>query len=108
MIAQVSRERAWSQVIAQAWADEDFKARLLMDPRGVLTEYGIDVPDGVELRLLEDTDTVRHLILPPPPSEELTDEDLSGSAVADSYSGFSGGCGRCGCGCGGCGRCRCD
>lgn len=112
MIAEetvVARERLWGQLIARVWADEDFKQRLLLDPHGVLAEAGIDVPDGVDIKVVEDTPTVRHLVLPPAPADDLIEEDLSGDnpMVADSFSGFSGGCGRCGCG--GCGGCRgCD
>jgi hypothetical protein len=106
MIAQetsVSQARLWSQIVAQVWADEDFKQRFLDNPRGVLAEYGIETPEGVDLRVVEDTPEVRHFVLPPPPAEELTDEPLAGDIVAWCYSG---GCGRCGCGCGRCG-CRC-
>ncbi|HEX4608161.1 MAG TPA: NHLP leader peptide family RiPP precursor [Urbifossiella sp.] len=103
MTQLLSQERAWGQIVAQAWADEDFKARLLADPRGVLAEYGIDTPEGVDLEVVEDTDTVRHFILPPSPAGDLADEELGGGAVAYCYSGFSGYCGRCGCGC----SCRC-
>jgi hypothetical protein len=97
MTQTLSQNQAWSQIVATAWADEAFKARLLADPRAVLAEYGIEVPDEVELVVSEDTDTVRHLTLPASPAGDLADEELVGSAGADSYSGFSGYCGRCGC-----------
>jgi hypothetical protein len=100
--APVSQDRIWSQVVARAWSDEDFKQRLIQDPRGVLAEHGADLPDGIDLEVVEDTSTTRHLVLPPPPSDELTDEELVGNSAA--YC-FSGDCGRCGCGCW---RCRCD
>jgi len=93
MIAQeapASTERLWGRIIARAWSDEDFKQRLMDDPCTVLSENGIDVP----------ADDARRFVLPPPP-DELTDEPLTGDAVAYCYSGY---CGRCGCGCA---RCRC-
>jgi hypothetical protein len=101
---QVSQERLWNQLIAQVWSDEDFKQRLLIDPRGVLAEFGIELAEGTEIKVVEDTETVRHLVLPPAPIDELTDEELIGDTVAYCYSGW---CGRCGCGCGRCG-CYCD
>src|SRR5579864_2776164 len=112
MIAQqpsLSQERLWSQIVARVWSDEDFKERFMLDPRGVLVEHGLDVPEGVDIKVLEDTAKLRHIVLPPIPSDELTDEELVGSSpgVADSYSGWCGACGRCGCGCRRCG-CRCD
>ncbi len=107
MIQQMSQERLWGQVVARAWDDEDFRQRLLADPRAVLAEYGMDVPEGMEIKVVEDTPEVCHLVLPASPAGELADEELVGTAVMDSYSGFSGWCGNCGCGCRRC-RCRCD
>ena len=100
MIAQqASPSQRWGQVVARAWADEDFKSRLLADPAGVLREHGIEVPPGVQVEVVEDTEEVRHFLLPPSPSGELSDEELSPVGAADSYSGGCGGCGGCGCRC---------
>jgi hypothetical protein len=99
MIAQVSQERMWGQIVARAWSDEDFKQRLLSDPQVVLAEYGMEAPAGIEFQVVEDTPTVQHLVLPASPEGDLTDEELVGASVADSYCRACGGCGRCGCGC---------
>lgn len=104
---QMSDERLWGQIVARAWSDEDFKRRLLSEPRVVLAEHGLEVPEGTEVRVVEDTAAVRHLTLPPSPEGELADEELVGTAVMDSYCGFCGHCGHCGCGCRRCG-CSCD
>src|SRR5262245_11355114 len=69
-------QQQWSQIVAQAWADEAFKRRLLADPAAVLQEHGIAVLPGVRARVVEDTDRVIHLTLPAKPSEELTDQQL--------------------------------
>ena len=69
--------KQYGQVIAKAWADDEFKARLLADPASVLKAEGIAVPDGVELRAVENTDSVMYLTLPPKPSEDLSDEQLN-------------------------------
>ncbi|HEV3006523.1 MAG TPA: NHLP leader peptide family RiPP precursor [Pirellulales bacterium] len=74
------------------------KQRLIAEPAAVLEEHGIEVPLGVELRVVEDTDDICHLVLPASPSGDLIDEDLTSSIGFDSYSGVCGGCGRCGCG----------
>jgi hypothetical protein len=107
MIQKMTEDRLWSQVVARAWSDEAFKQRLTADPAAMLAEYGIDLPEGVVVRVVEDTATVRHFVLPPCPAEELTDEELIGVAVADSDSRVCGDSGNCGCGCRRC-RCRCD
>ena len=63
-------EYQWGQLVARAWADPAFKARLIADPAGVLKEHGITPPPGVEISLLENTEKVMHLTLPPgPPSD---------------------------------------
>jgi len=71
-------ERAkYGKVVAKAWSDGAFKAKLLSDPRAALAEAGVDVPAGVTVKVVEDTETTWHLVLPPPPPEgELTDEAL--------------------------------
>ena len=101
---QVNSQKQWGLLLAQVWSDEDLKRRLIQDPAAVLREYGIEYPENVELRVLEDTPEVRHLVLPMSPSDELCDEELTGSIGYDSFSG----CRRCGCGGCGCGRCGCD
>lgn len=66
--------------MAKAWSDEAFKERLLKEPARVLAENGIEVPPGVEVRVVENTADVTYLTLPPKPADELSDEQLSGVA----------------------------
>jgi hypothetical protein len=86
-------QEAWArrmgQVVAGAWADPAYKARLIADPKAVLAEQGIDVPDDIELRVVENTDDVVYLTLPPEPSEDLSDEMLE-AAAGGSCLGSSG------------------
>jgi hypothetical protein len=71
------QKQQYSQIVAKCWADAEFKAKLMSDPIATLAAEGISVPDGIELRVLENTATVINLVLPPPPAEgELSDEDL--------------------------------
>ena len=78
--------KQYGQVVAKAWADEEFKQRLLADPAAVLQAEGITVPPGVELRAVENTDKVMYLMLPPKPSAELSDEQLDQVAGGDTAS----------------------
>lgn len=86
-------QQAWArgmgQVVAKAWADAAYKERLKADPAAVLAEQGLDVPDDVEVRVVENTDNVVYLTLPPPPSEELSDDALE--AVAGGSTAGSAG-----------------
>lgn len=53
------------EIISKAWADEAFKQRLLADTATVLAEEGIDIPAGVTVKAVENTDTCFHLVIPP-------------------------------------------
>lgn len=66
--------------------DLEFRARLVADPKDVISEeFGIAIPDGIEIKVHEcDMETI-HLALPPHPRLQV--EQLS--AVA------AGGCGAC-------------
>ena len=65
------------QLVAAAWADPAFKQRLLESPATVLAEQGIDVQEGVELRVVENTERTTYFVLPRQPLEdELSDEQL--------------------------------
>ncbi len=75
--------KLYGRIVARAWQDEVFKRRLLADPREALAEMGVEVPPGHEVRVVEDTERVRHLVIPPSPSEELSEEQLD--QVAGGY-----------------------
>jgi hypothetical protein len=79
----------WGRLVARAWGDEGFKARLLAEPAAVLAEQGIPLPPGMQVWVHENTATAVHLVLPPhPPSVkgELSDEELE--AVAGGFTGL--------------------
>lgn len=71
-------DNPWPLIVSRCWQDHAFKQRLLETPAAVLKEQGIDVVDGVELRILEDTDALLHLTIPAKPIAELSDEALDG------------------------------
>ncbi|HVS39707.1 MAG TPA: NHLP leader peptide family RiPP precursor [Gemmataceae bacterium] len=70
-------EYQWSQLVARAWADPAFKAKLLADAAGVLKENGLTPPAGTQLKVVENTDKVIHLVLPTKPApQQLSEEEL--------------------------------
>jgi hypothetical protein len=108
MIGQISEDLVWSQIVARAWCEEDFMARLLLGPREVLAEYDLEGPPGSEVAVemgpevkVEEAGGIRRFILPARPAQEVAIEDLFGGAVAYCWCGACGRCGACGC------RCRC-
>ena len=71
----------WAQIAAKAWADETFKNRLLSNPSAVFQEVGLEVPQGVQVRVVENTDQILHLTLPAKPStDELSEDELKSVA----------------------------
>lgn len=65
-------QKAYGKLVAKAWSDAEFKAELLADPMKVFKENSMEVPAGIEVRIVENTDKILNFILPPEPSDELT------------------------------------
>ncbi|EMS78178.1 NHLP leader peptide family RiPP precursor [Desulfotignum phosphitoxidans] len=57
-------QQQWAKIITKARADEDFKVRLIAEPAAVLKEEGIVVPDGITIKVMEDTESVTHVVIP--------------------------------------------
>jgi len=87
-------ELKWELLVADAWADPALKKRLLENPAVVLKERGITVPEGVQVKVVEDSDKVEHLVIPTRPAEgELSEQELS-SVAGGHCRGCSRGCSR--------------
>lgn len=82
---------AYGKVVARAWRDPAFKAKLLADPHTVLKEAGVALPSGVTVKVVENTGAQVHLVLPPKPAGELSDDALD--KVAGGVGIFSSSCG---------------
>ena len=69
-------------LFAACWKDEALKARFMSDPKAVLAEYGIDVPDGIDVNVVENSDNTVHITMPASPAgaADLSDEELSNAA----------------------------
>src|SRR5215472_3061958 len=55
-----------------------YRSRSVIDPRGVLKEFGTEITEDVEMRVWDSTADVRYLVLPERPAgtEKLTEEEL--------------------------------
>lgn len=52
------------KIVTRCWQDEEFKKSLLADPRAILEAEGVDVPEGITIKVVEDTAQVRHFVIP--------------------------------------------
>jgi nitrile hydratase subunit alpha len=68
-----------------------YRSRAVIDPRGVLREFGLDLPDDVEVRVWDSTAEVRYLVLPerPPGTEGMSEEDLTALVTRDAMIGVA-------------------
>lgn len=55
-----------------------YRSRAVIDPRGVLKEFGLALDEDVEVRVWDSTSEVRYIVLPerPPGTEEMSEEEL--------------------------------
>ncbi len=66
-----------------------YRARAVMDPRGVLAEFGVTLDDHVEIRVWDSTAEIRYLVLPQRPAgtEGMDEEALAELVTRDSMIG---------------------
>ena len=73
-----------AELFAACWKDDALKARFMSDPKSVLAEYGMDVPDGMDVKVVENADNCVHITMPAAPpapgGNDLSDEELSAAA----------------------------
>jgi nitrile hydratase subunit alpha len=68
-----------------------YRSRAVIDPRGVLREFGLELPDSVEVRVWDSTAELRYLVLPERPAgtENLTEEELTPLVTRDAMVGVA-------------------
>ena len=76
------QKNALARLFAACWKDEALKARFMSDPKAVLAEYDIPVPDDIDVKVVENADDCVHITLPAPPDGhgDLSDDELSNAA----------------------------
>jgi nitrile hydratase alpha subunit len=68
-----------------------YRSRAVSDPRGVLDEFGVELGDDVELRVLDSTADIRYLVLPrrPAGTEGMREDELAALITRDSMIGVA-------------------
>ena len=68
-----------------------YRSRAVIDPRGVMREFGLELPEDVEVRVWDSTAELRYLVLPERPagSEGLSEEALAALVTRDAMVGVA-------------------
>ena len=68
-----------------------YRSRAVSDPRGVLAEFGVELDDETELRVLDSTADIRYLVVPRRPvgSDGMTEDELAALVTRDSMIGVA-------------------
>jgi hypothetical protein len=75
-----------AEVVDRSATDPAFRQQLLSTPGATLQAVGVDVPLGSEVRVVENTDGLRHLILPKRPPGFQDDEATPSSSATGAAS----------------------
>jgi nitrile hydratase len=68
-----------------------YRSRAVIDPRGVLQEFGLELSEETEIRVWDSTAEIRYLVLPERPSgsENLDETELAELVTRDSMVGVA-------------------
>ena len=66
-----------------------YRSRVVNDPRGVLADFGVSLPEGTAIRVWDSTAEVRYLVIPQRPAgtEHLSEAELAALVTRDSMIG---------------------
>ena len=68
-----------------------YRSRAVIDPRGILEEFGTPVAENVEVRVWDSTAELRYIVLPERPAgtERMTEEELAALVTRDAMVGVA-------------------
>lgn len=68
-----------------------YRSRIVIEPRSVLREFGLDLDPSVEIRVWDSSAELRYMVLPqrPPGSENLTEQELAALVTRDAMIGVA-------------------
>jgi nitrile hydratase len=68
-----------------------YRSRVVIDPRSVLHEFGLDLPESVEVRVWDSSAELRYMVLPERPAgtEHMNEEQLASLVTRDAMIGVT-------------------
>ena len=83
---ELTQRSSAAKLFVTCWKDEALKARFMNDPKAVLAERGVNIPDGIDVKVVENTDNTVHITLPVAPGgNELSTRELMAAAGGTFY-----------------------
>ncbi len=77
----------FQEVLDRIWSDEALRQRLIADPKPVLREFGLQIPDSKSVQVHENTLTVLNVVLPVKPDGEMeSSNDPVGKTIQRAWS----------------------
>jgi nitrile hydratase len=69
----------------------EYRSRVVVDPRGVLREFGLELDPDIEVRVYDSTADMRYLVVPerPPGTEGMSEAELAELVTRDSMIGVT-------------------
>ena len=73
------------------YKDPTFRARAAREPRAVLTEFGVDLPESTEIRLWDSSAQIRWFVLPQQPTgtEGMSEQELAALVTPEAMMGVA-------------------
>jgi nitrile hydratase len=73
------------------YKSEPYRSRMVREPRTVLQEFGLELPDDVDVKVWDQTSELRHMVLPmrPDGTEDLSREELADLVTRDAMVGVA-------------------
>ncbi len=71
------------------YKSHEYRSRLVLEPRAVLHEFGLDLPEAVEVRVWDSSSELRFMVLPERPAgtEDLSEEELAALVTREAMVG---------------------
>jgi hypothetical protein len=82
MDSSTTRNEIEERLITRSWQDESFKQELLSNPLAAIRKAGVSLPEGFQIKVIEETPNTFCMVLPMKPSEteELLEAELESVA----------------------------
>ena len=86
--------KKYAKIVAKAWADEDYKKKLIASPKEILKQEGVEIPDKIKINIFENTDNELNFVLPNKPNEfnnicEIENRIVAATTNQGPSGGFS-------------------